>query len=210
MTAGTFRCLRVTFTASGNENGATGAAGEIIFNGTRGQGTWTYGHFTVPAGQTLRTEFEALMFERGGGDAMEVAIVDGLETENDVISTFGFELADGVTFPGRDPIVLIDGPGPGDFNWDDNVDMMDFAILSDNFGTGTNFAQGDNNADGRVDLHDFVGFVPLLTGQAATAAVPEPSSLALISLAGGHCCWRCGRRRRTQAITGNASVLRLT
>ncbi len=106
---------------------------------------------------------------------MEVAFVDGLETENDIITSFGFILEDGLTFPGREPIVLIDGPGPGDFNWDDTVDMMDFTILSENFGTGTSFAQGDNNGDGAVDLNDFVELVPLLTGTpAGAAAVPEP------------------------------------
>ena len=67
---------RVEFTNTVNENGATGIPGELIYDGTRGQGTFTYGEFTVPVGETLRTEFEAIMFERGGGDSFEVAVLD--------------------------------------------------------------------------------------------------------------------------------------
>ncbi len=39
---------RVTFSATGNENGAAGVPGELMFNGTRGQGTWTYGQLYCP------------------------------------------------------------------------------------------------------------------------------------------------------------------
>jgi hypothetical protein len=47
-------------------------------------------------------------------------------------------------------------PGlPGDFNTDGKVDLTDFGILKENFGSGTTAAQGDANGDAKVDLTDF-------------------------------------------------------
>jgi uncharacterized delta-60 repeat protein len=46
-------------------------------------------------------------------------------------------------------------PMPGDFDLDGEVDLTDFGLLKDHFGTGTTRAQGDFNGDGRVDLNDF-------------------------------------------------------
>ncbi len=72
---------------------------------------------------------------------------------------------------------------PGDFNMDGNVDLADFGILSDNFGTGTSFAQGDNNLDGIVGIQDFIEFKAVFNAAPAGAAVPEPGSLTLIGFA---------------------------
>ena len=44
----------------------------------------------------------------------------------------------------------------GDANFDGKVDLADFVILRNHFGSGSLFAQGDFNGDGRVDLADFV------------------------------------------------------
>jgi hypothetical protein len=77
------------------------------------------------------------------------------------------------------------GLNPGDFNSDGAIDLADFGVLANNFGTGNTFEQGDNNRDGRVDLRDFVQFVDLFNaaqGGAGAAAVPEPNSLVLVSL----------------------------
>ena len=85
----------------------------------------------------------------------------------------------------------------GDFNADGTVDSVDAQILADNFRTGTSFEQGDNNFDGRVDLRDFLEFRELFNVQgAAAAAVPEPGSLALLSVAGGALVLAARRRRR--------------
>ena len=45
---------------------------------------------------------------------------------------------------------------PGDANRDGEVDLSDFVILRNNFGTGSVFSQGDFDGDGDVDLGDFV------------------------------------------------------
>ncbi len=70
----------------------------------------------------------------------------------------------------------------GDANGDGKVDLGDFGILKDNFGTGTTRAQGDFNADAQVDLTDF-GILKENFGKSGTTAVPEPSSWALAGLA---------------------------
>jgi uncharacterized delta-60 repeat protein len=45
--------------------------------------------------------------------------------------------------------------GAGDADLDGDVDLTDFGILKEHFGTGTTRAEGDFNGDGRVDLSDF-------------------------------------------------------
>jgi len=51
-----------------------------------------------------------------------------------------------------------DTPIPGDANGDDSVDLDDFVILKNNFGTpdGATWENGDFDGDGDVDLDDFV------------------------------------------------------
>jgi hypothetical protein len=171
----------VSFTAKNNADANT-PANEIFFNAPRGH-AWSTGNFTVPAGG-IRTDFEALFFERGGGDSFEVAITAGITDTTDGATIGGgwTLLTDGAL--GWKFMDLGDRT-PGDFNADGAIDLVDAGILADNFGTGTTFEQGDNNRDGRVDLVDFVDFRELFNGQGATAAaVPEPGSLALLSVAG--------------------------
>ena len=183
---------RIDFAATGNQNGATGKTGELIFNGTRGL-DWTFGHFTVPAGETLRTEFEGIFFERSGDDGIEVAFSDGFVNGAE-LNDSGIEL--GADF--LDWSVLEDGPEPGDFNWDDEVDLLDFMVLANNFGTGQSFAEGDHNRDGIVNLHDFAGFFPLLREANAgnAASVPEPATFQLSLIAFCSLLLSACRRRR--------------
>jgi hypothetical protein len=67
----------------------------------------------------------------------------------------------------------------GDANGDGQVNLDDFGILKENFGTGTSRGQGDFNSDGKVDLTDF-GILKDNFGSAV--AVPEPASWLLASL----------------------------
>jgi probable HAF family extracellular repeat protein len=70
----------------------------------------------------------------------------------------------------------------GDANGDGKVDLADFGILKDNFGSGTTLAQGDFTGDGKVDLSDF-GILKDNFGNSGAVATPEPSGLALAGLA---------------------------
>jgi T5SS/PEP-CTERM-associated repeat protein len=78
-----------------------------------------------------------------------------------------------------------------DFNGDGFVNAADLAIWSTNFGKSPALpAEGDANGDGVVDGHDFtiwqrtIGPVPP-PAEGALAAVPEPSSCALLAAALG-------------------------
>ena len=158
---------------SARHNATAGTADdEVRFNGTRGHG-WTMGEFSLD--EPLTTQFEAVFFERGGGDSFEVAILDDLVGSNDPTD---FEIiGDGVL--GWEILEIT----PGDFDLNGSVEFTDFLTLAANFGTGTLNSQGDINFSGRVDLADFVEFRDIFTSQAAAAApVPEPSSTALIQL----------------------------
>lgn len=92
---------------------------------------------------------------------------------------------------------------PGDFNEDGVLDLIDFNILADNFGTGKFFSEGDINFDGHVDLDDFVEFRILFQaaqGQAQAASVPEPTGLAI--LAAGTALLLITRRRQARIRVG--------
>lgn len=71
---------------------------------------------------------------------------------------------------------------PGDFNTDGRVDITDFGLLKDHFGSGTTLAEGDANGDAKVDISDF-GILKENFGKSGAAAVPEPATW-LLSLFG--------------------------
>ncbi|MFO0901031.1 MAG: hypothetical protein U0836_26690 [Pirellulales bacterium] len=71
-------------------------------------------------------------------------------------------------------IDLHDQPIPGDANFDDVVNLGDFGILKQHFGSGVWRNEGDFTDDDRVDLSDF-GLLKENFGRTASA-VPEPSS----------------------------------
>ena len=136
---GTVILSGVEFSARHNATAGT-ADDEVRFNGTRGHG-WTMGEFSLD--EPLTTQFEAVFFERGGGDSFEVAILDDLVGSNDPTD---FEIiGDGVL--GWEILEIT----PGDFDLNGSVEFTDFLTLAANFGTGTLNSQGDINFSGRVD-----------------------------------------------------------
>jgi hypothetical protein len=90
-------------------------------------------------------------------------------------------------------------PAPGDATGDGAIDLNDFGLLKSNFGQAANLAGGDLDGSGQVTLDDF-GILKAQFGRtpASTAAVPEPSGLALLSLAGVVFC--CGQVKRILKI----------
>ena len=93
-----------------------------------------------------------------------------------------------------------------DFNGDGSVDAADYTVLANNYGNGIDtfatYLGGDINGDGLVDAADYTvlasNYGQTMVGPAgASAAVPEPSALALavMGLTGLLACgWRRCRR----------------
>jgi len=82
-------------------------------------------------------------------------------------------------------------PIGADLNGDGIVDHLDLEIWRAHFGIigGATHFQGDINGDGRVDGRDYVLILqqlggPPVPGAGSGAAVPEPTSLALLAVAG--------------------------
>ena len=111
------------------------------------------------------------------GDATDLAVVEfGYSASSATGRNSGWFLDD-VLVTGFTEILQ------GDFNSDGVLDVADFIILSDNFGTQT--SMGDFDFDGIVTLTDFAQLKAAFAAQAqgaATAAVPEPTSLTLLAL----------------------------
>lgn len=83
-----------------------------------------------------------------------------------------------------------------DFDEDGDVDAADLATWKGAFGVNLN---GDANGDGRTDGSDFLVWQREYTGAnatAAAAAVPEPSSAALLAVASAGIALVAGRRRK--------------
>ena len=69
----------------------------------------------------------------------------------------------------------------GDFNLDGLVDLIDLAVIGEQYGVGTGWATGDSNGDALVDLIDLAA-IGENYGFAATAPIPEPATMTLLGL----------------------------
>jgi hypothetical protein len=77
---------------------------------------------------------------------------------------------------------------PGDINIDGFVDRRDAALFMASYGqtSGSDWTTGDFDSDGRTSIADWALLTKsLATGGASPAAVPEPTSIALLGLCGG-------------------------
>ena len=117
--------------------------------------------------------------------------LDDIRVYNEVLSLI--EIND-LMMPG-------DVPTMGDFNGDGTVDNADFMVLSGNLGAhldrGVSRSDGDINIDGRIDLDDFGEFKTLFPGASGrAAAIPEPSSIAIVTCALAAIALGCIRKLR--------------
>ena len=80
---------------------------------------------------------------------------------------------------------VADGMGTfrGDFNTDGSVNGTDLSIMNGSFGTSVGFANGNANCDLTVNGTD-LSILAGVFGNVATAMVPEPLTLGLLSLGG--------------------------
>ncbi len=80
---------------------------------------------------------------------------------------------------------VADGMGTfrGDFNTDGSVNGTDLSVMNGSFGGAAGFAGGNANCDLTVNGTD-LSILAGVFGNVATAAVPEPMTIALLSLGG--------------------------
>ena len=117
---------------------------------------------------------DVISYNGNGADLAQIEFTYEASTANGRNSGY---LLDNILVTGFEDLLL------GDFNFDGNVNTADFQVMMSNFHTGTKFEQGDINFDAKINLHDFFEFKQVFQGQGqgATAAVPEPGSMALLA-----------------------------
>ena len=166
-------------------NGAT--------NGNPSFTTGTEYTFTFEFERTAADELDILSRMTGTGlDGDGVAEVSYLDTTPNggsfTFDTFAMRLNSGYqTFGIMDislfRVELIPAAIPGDVNFDGFVNIFDINLVSANWGSPGG-PTGDANGDGSVNIFDInlisANWTP---APGATAAVPEPSSLALLGFA---------------------------
>ena len=133
--------------------------------------------------------------DTAGGGTDGYATTDGNDSGAPVwLATPGLIGGDPVAPPESTPLNLAlrisavcDNGLDGDVNCDGVVDLGDLIIIADNFGNGQEVrGTGDLTGDGVVDLGDLVELADNFgnTAGGGVAAIPEPSSLALLGLGG--------------------------
>lgn len=169
-------------------------------------GGYRYRGLDVPEffGKYLFADFQTsqiwtLHFDELGNTVVEEitnAITESAGNINS-ISSFG-EDSEGemyVTDLGGEVFLFGSDTNPADFNHDGVVDLLDYDVLSGNFGkdTGVVFEHGDTDNSGTVDFEDFVRLALNFGDTSETLAppVPEPAGVGLLVLS----AWWLMRRR---------------
>lgn len=160
-------------------------------------------------GNREATDFRQILFDLDGSDSSDNALITLVFSDGQVISQHlpDFQSSDENstqigTSTHNFPTITLDQlavPTDADFDDDGDVDGEDFLIWQRNFGVGTTHEMGDANGDNMVDAADLTAwqdaFGSAPGSSAATIAVPEPSSVAVISLAAlGIVLGRCRMR----------------
>ncbi|MFN3167199.1 MAG: trypsin-like serine protease [Phycisphaeraceae bacterium] len=153
----------------------------------------------VPTTTTLRFDWTYFSEDQPGFDLLGVLHNDAftlLTTGVDLFGTYEVTLAPGDTLGlrlftpdganGRAVVTIDRFVVVGDTDGDGDIDDADLANAFANYtgpeGGGMTFVQGDTDGDGDVDDTDLGTAFSAYTGPLGPASVPEPTSLALISL----------------------------
>jgi hypothetical protein len=83
----------------------------------------------------------------------------------------------------------------GDFDSNGAVNDVDLGIWQTNYGTGTTLATGDADGDGDADGNDFLVWQANITAP-PVAAIPEPATIAMLTVAATGLGLRGRRARR--------------
>ncbi len=121
-------------------------------------------------------------------------------TSATAISSNGYIAGYETNGAGQTDAFLLKPALPGDANLDGKVDINDLTIVLANYGqTGTSWTTGEFTGDGTVDINDLtivLAHYNQSVGAASLAAVPEPSSVALLAAVALSAVWVIARRRR--------------
>jgi hypothetical protein len=131
----------------------------------------------------------------------------GQFTFDEANSNIGAAYIQGIDYGSTAMDLTLYGLLDGDANADAIVDVLDYVVVSNNFGVGDNWLNGDVNQDGTVDVLDYVvisnnfgstpgpGAIAGVSGSSLTV-VPEPGTLVLLLCGGLGLLALCRRLRR--------------
>ncbi len=186
----------------------TGGVVTLGDNGNESAIAWSINNSGVIVGDDQNTGFVNYGGVAGANVNVSTLLAPGQGVGWTLRSCYGVDANGDIALWATNPSSLTEGailtPAlPGDANGDGKVDINDLTIVLANYGkTATTWSQGEFTGDGTVDINDLtivLAHYGQSLGAAAggMAAVPEPSTLVLISAAAIGllgCIWQ-GRKR---------------
>ena len=157
-----------------------------------GQRTGSGEHFTSFFGGWYNTA-SSQWFGAGGQIATLYVPTGWTPANGSPVFSGKFGFGDGTV---EDSTLMLGSPIPGDANADGRVDINDLTIVLANYNkSGMTWSEGDFTGDGKVDINDLTIVLAHYNQTAGTApaAVPEPSSVYLLSVGAIGllaCAWR--------------------